>query len=122
MLSTIKAYAFIAFVIGGISLLGLIYAKGVLDARHAAQLRDLQEQVKQLNADVERWRKAYELDAAQARADAIQEKIAVDDAVEIETNVQEPNRPAIDAATADRLRQFSRGQHKATPASPTKRP
>lgn len=68
MAPKLYAYLVVAFVVAA-GLAGL-YAKGRLDARHAAQLASLQQEVFRLKASAEQERKARVLDTIQAKLDA----------------------------------------------------
>lgn len=65
-----RIYAYLAGVLVVLAVVGAIYAKGRLDAGHAAQLADLQKRITQLQATAEQERKARVLDTIQAKLDA----------------------------------------------------
>lgn len=116
----LRPYLYAAFLVGGLALLGGIYAKGRLDASHAAETRKLEATIKSLRADVERWRVAYELDAQQALADQKDADLDADAAKELIDDLEDPDAVIRSVRDADRLRAFVKGEHKARPAAATK--
>jgi hypothetical protein len=70
MFATIKGYLYLAAVLAILAAVGGIYAKGRLDANHAAQLAALQQQVAKLHAQAKADAAAAKLDTIQAKLDA----------------------------------------------------
>lgn len=118
-LDPIKPYLYAAFVIGGLAILGGIYAKGRLDANHAAELAAKTAEITELKRLNERWARAYEIDAKQAALDQKDADLGAAIIEEIVSDVQDnPCGPAIGSHDADRVRQFAKDRDKArAPAS-----
>lgn len=104
----LRLYALLAAAVAVLLGIGAIYAKGRLDASHAAEKRALEETIKDLNDAAERERNARRLDTIQAKldredADALETKVK-----ELEDALENADAVCFGAADADRLRDAAR--------------
>lgn len=104
--STAKWYLLAAAVVAGLAGVGLIYAKGRLDAAHAAQLRDLQEDIKRADQRAEAERLARLADNQQAALDAAQQEALEAQIVELQDGLEDATRECLTGADTDRLRKL----------------
>jgi hypothetical protein len=109
--STLKLYAVIGLVLAALVGVGIVYAKGRLDASHAAELAAAQNRVAAANASLAQTKKdlaAAEQAAEQDRRQALQDAKDKDQrnaqVAEQVPLLADPSRVCLDAIDGDRLR------------------
>ncbi|MDG4856406.1 hypothetical protein [Mesorhizobium sp. WSM4982] len=115
-MTTIKAYLWLIILVAGLAVIGTIYAKGRLDAKHAAELASLQADIKRLtaqNAQLEAIQRQDQLQAMQDAEDKERLNALIDSQ---EALLADPHDGCLTADDVDRVRSvFS-----ATPAASPK--
>lgn len=95
-----------ALIVGSLSL----YAKGRIDARHAAEVSTLRTQIRVLEEERAREEAARKADAAQAKTDREEADLQKLHAQELEDALSDRSRACFDPADADGLRNLINGQ------------
>lgn len=99
-----RPYVYLVLALLALAGLGGLYAKGRLDASHAAKRAVLEERIKGLQADMAAERNARVLDAVQAKLDREDEAATAEKIVELKDALTDPSAVVFDSADADRLR------------------
>ncbi len=118
-----KLYLWGAVALALLTGVGVIYAKGRLDARHAVELRTLKDNIKTLEAAAERERLARVADTMQAKVDREEEEGQEATIKELQDALQDRTRECFASPDADGLRDLLEGSAPAKKAAPaTRRP
>ncbi|WP_269929969.1 hypothetical protein [Aminobacter sp. HY435] len=103
-MTVLRPYVYLALSILALAGVAGLYAKGRLDATHAAQRAKLEERIRGLEADMAAEHNARVLDAMQAKTDREDEVAVAAKTKELKSALKDRDAVVFDSMDADRLR------------------